>query len=86
MVNLQFSEEEFAKEMKVIMEERRMRTDDDPHAQLHEQLMASGLYGASIPHAGDRLDERPAEHAACGRPGLVRKMVRAEQRHTGGVR
>jgi len=41
MVNLQFSEEEFAREMKVIMEERRMRTDDDPHAQLSELMMAT---------------------------------------------
>jgi zinc protease len=41
MVNLQFSAEEFAKEMKVIMEERRMRTDDDPHAQLSELMMAT---------------------------------------------
>ena len=45
MVNLQFSEEEFAKEMKVIMEERRMRTDDDPHAQLSELMMAT-VYAA----------------------------------------
>lgn len=44
MVNLQFSEEEFAREMKVIMEERRMRTDDDPHAQLSELMMAT-VYG-----------------------------------------
>ncbi len=41
MVNLQFSVEEFAREMKVIMEERRMRTDDDPHAQLSELMMAT---------------------------------------------
>ena len=41
MVNLSFSEEEFAKESKVVMEERRSRTDDDPHSQLHEQLMAT---------------------------------------------
>ena len=41
MVNLQFSEEEFAREMKVIMEERRMRTDDDAHAQLSELMMAT---------------------------------------------
>ncbi len=45
MVNLQFSEEEFAREMKVIMEERRMRTDDDPHAQLSELMMAT-VYAA----------------------------------------
>ncbi|MGH8595340.1 MAG: M16 family metallopeptidase, partial [Gammaproteobacteria bacterium] len=41
MVNLQFSEEEFAREIKVIMEERRMRTDDNPHAQLAELMMAT---------------------------------------------
>jgi zinc protease len=41
MVNLSFAEEEFARESKVVMEERRSRTDDDPHSQLHEQLMAT---------------------------------------------
>jgi zinc protease len=41
MVNLSFAEDEFAKESKVVMEERRSRTDDDPHSQLHEQLMAT---------------------------------------------
>ena len=41
MVNLSFAEDEFAKELKVVMEERRSRTDDNPHSQLQEQLMAS---------------------------------------------
>ena len=41
MVNLALAEEEFAKESRVVMEERRSRTDDDPHSQLHEQLMAT---------------------------------------------
>ena len=41
MVNLSFAEDEFAKESKVVMEERRSRTDDDPRSQLHEQLMAT---------------------------------------------
>jgi zinc protease len=41
MVNLSFAGDEFAKELKVVMEERRSRTDDDPHSQLHEQLMAT---------------------------------------------
>ena len=41
MVNLSFAEDEFAKESKVVMEERRSRTDDDPHSQLREQLMAT---------------------------------------------
>ncbi|HEY5993006.1 MAG TPA: pitrilysin family protein [Gallionellaceae bacterium] len=41
MENLQVSEEEFGKEIKVVMEERRWRTDDDPHALLQEELMAA---------------------------------------------
>jgi zinc protease len=41
MANLTFAQEEFARESKVVMEERRSRTDDDPHAKLHEQLMAT---------------------------------------------
>jgi zinc protease len=40
MQNLVLSDAEFGKEIKVVMEERRMRTDDDPHALLYEQLMA----------------------------------------------
>ncbi|MBC8007049.1 MAG: insulinase family protein [Prolixibacteraceae bacterium] len=41
MVNLAFAEDEFAKELNVVKEERRSRTDDQPHSQLHEQLMAT---------------------------------------------
>lgn len=41
MRNLLLSEKEFAKEIQVIMEERRMRTEDEPHALLHEKLMAA---------------------------------------------
>ncbi len=41
MVNLTLAGDEFAKELRVVMEERRSRTDDDPHSQLHEQLLAS---------------------------------------------
>lgn len=41
MVNLDFSEEAFARELRVVMEERRMRTDDNPHALLSEQMMAT---------------------------------------------
>ncbi len=40
MRNLKLSDAEFSKEVKVVMEERRMRTDDDPHALLYEKLMA----------------------------------------------
>jgi len=41
MVNLQLSNEEFAKEIKVVMEERRLRTDDQPRTLLHERLLAT---------------------------------------------
>jgi len=41
MVNLVLAPEEFAKELKVVMEERRLRTDDRPRAQVYEQLTAA---------------------------------------------
>ncbi len=36
----QWSDDEFRKEIEVVKEERRMRTDDNPRAQLYEQLNA----------------------------------------------
>ncbi|GAB5604737.1 M16 family metallopeptidase [Sideroxyarcus sp. TK5] len=39
--NLNLSDEEFAKEIRVVMEERRWRTDDDAHALLDERMMAT---------------------------------------------
>jgi zinc protease len=41
MANLLLSPEEFAKEINVVMEERRLRTDDNPQAQLQEKLLAA---------------------------------------------
>lgn len=43
MVNLVLSAEEFAKEIRVVMEERRWRTDDRPHALVYEQLNAAAF-------------------------------------------
>jgi zinc protease len=43
MANLVLSPEEFAKEIKVVMEERRLRTEDRPRALVYEQLMATAL-------------------------------------------
>jgi zinc protease len=40
MRNLILTEEEFAKEIKVVMEERRLRTDDQPHALVYEKMMS----------------------------------------------
>ncbi|MDE3010417.1 MAG: insulinase family protein [Pseudomonadota bacterium] len=41
MANLSFRDSDFASEIKVVMEERRLRTDDQPRAMLDEQLAAT---------------------------------------------
>lgn len=41
MHNLKLTSIEFSKEIKVVMEERRMRTDDEPRSLLSENLMAA---------------------------------------------
>ncbi len=41
MRNLILTKEEFAKEIQVVMEERRLRTDDKPHALVYEKMMAA---------------------------------------------
>ena len=38
--NNQWSNEDFAKELEVVKEERRLRTEDNPHARLHEAMDA----------------------------------------------
>jgi len=43
MANLALAPAEFAKEIKVVMEERRLRTEDRPRALVYEQLMATAL-------------------------------------------
>ncbi len=43
MANLQLSADEFAKEIRVVMEERRLRTEDRATALLYEQLMATAF-------------------------------------------
>jgi len=43
MANLVLSAEEFAKEIKVVMEERRLRTDDRANSLVFEQLMATAF-------------------------------------------
>ena len=43
MHNLQMAKTEFDKEIKVVMEERRWRTDDDPHSLMYEKLMATAF-------------------------------------------
>lgn len=41
MRNLRLTDAEFQKEVKVVMEERRLRTDDRPEGRLYEQFMAT---------------------------------------------
>lgn len=43
MANLILSEPEFKKEIKVVMEERRMRLDDDPHALVNAALQSASF-------------------------------------------
>jgi zinc protease len=43
MTNLVLTREEFAKEIRVVMEERRWRTDDRPRSLVYEQLMATAF-------------------------------------------
>lgn len=41
--NLKLRDEDFQKEINVIMEERRMRTEDDPNSRMFEELSAASL-------------------------------------------
>jgi len=41
--HLSLGEKEFSKEIRVIMEERRMRTEDDPNSHMFEELSAAAL-------------------------------------------
>lgn len=43
MAKLVISDELFAKEVQVVMEERRLRTDDQPQSVVYERLMATAL-------------------------------------------
>ena len=47
MRNLKLLEEEFAKEINVVMEERRLRTEDKPTAQTYEQFAAAAWTSSS---------------------------------------
>ncbi len=50
MANLVLSADEFAKEINVVMEERRMRTEDNPQAKLYEALMATAYQSHPYRH------------------------------------
>jgi zinc protease len=50
MRNLVISPREFAKEIKVVMEERRLRTDDKPQALVYETMMAAAYQAHPYQH------------------------------------
>lgn len=50
MTNVVLTEEEFAKEIQVVMEERRLRTDDQPLALVHEALSATAYFSHPYHH------------------------------------
>jgi zinc protease len=50
MNNLIFNEDEFAKEIKVIQEERRLRTEDNPQALAFEHFLATAHLAAPYHH------------------------------------
>lgn len=66
MRNLQLTEKEFDKEIKVVMEERRWRTDDDPRSLMFEKLMAA-VY-----------QEHPYRHPVIGWMNDLQNMTAAD--------
>ncbi len=50
MRNLLLPEDEFRKEVKVVMEERRLRTEDNPEALTYEQFMAAAFVSSPYHH------------------------------------
>jgi len=50
MRNLQFDQNEFAKEIRVVMEERRWRTDDQPQGLMNEALHAAAFVAHPYHH------------------------------------
>ena len=69
MHNLVLSEAEFNKEVQVVMEERRMRTDDQPHALLFEKLMAMAY------------QEHPYQHPVIGWMNDLNTLTAADARN-----
>jgi zinc protease len=67
MANLDMSDKEFAKEIEVVKEERRWRTDDKPQALVGESLMASAFqvhpYGRPVIGWMNDLQQMTAQDA-----------------------
>ncbi|MEK9775567.1 MAG: pitrilysin family protein [Quisquiliibacterium sp.] len=48
MANLELTDDEFSREIKVVMEERRLRTEDQASALVYEQLMAGAFIASPV--------------------------------------
>jgi zinc protease len=68
MHNLRLTDAEFAKEIRVVMEERRMRTDDQPRALLDEKLHAMVF------------QEHPYQHSVIGWMSDLQAMQASDAR------
>jgi zinc protease len=69
MANLTLSPDDFAREIQVVMEERRMRTEDNPQAKLYEALMATAY------------EEHPYHNPVIGWMNDLKHMTVADVRH-----
>lgn len=69
MVNLTLSPDDFAREIQVVMEERRMRTEDNPGAKLYEALTATAY------------EEHPYHNPVIGWMNDLKHMTVADVRH-----
>jgi zinc protease len=77
-------QEQFAREIKVVMEEQRLRTDDQPKALLYGcSATAYQVHPYRTPVVGWMTD---LEHAGRGCARLAPPLVRAQQRYLGGGR
>ena len=80
MTNLKLTDEVFLPERSVIMEERRLRIDNNPVADLFEQLSATAYARASVPVSGHRLDVRHRAGDARRRPAALPDVLHPQQR------
>ncbi len=69
MTHLTLAPEAFAKEIEVVKEERRLRTEDNPQARLYEQLLAAAY------------TEHPYRHPVIGWMSDLNSMTVTDARH-----
>ena len=81
MRNLILTDDVIGPERDVILEERRSRIENNPEALLSRGGRRDALPEPSLPHPGHRLDAGDGEAEPRGRGGLLRPLLRAEQRH-----